>query len=109
MAGKLTKLAAGVLMTHYTKSTVDRGLLAELTRAAGGTDDQVAAVAGANTARHAYEIWDRPASCAPAGDLLCARVAEVFERFAEGNLTAAVVLVDPDGNDTIATAGPVYP
>jgi len=109
MVGKLTKLAAGILMTHYTKSTVDRGLLAELTRAAGGTDDQVAAVAGANTARHAYEIWDRSGLLTPAGALLCARVKEVFERFAEGNLTAAVVLVDPDGNDTIATAGPVYP
>ena len=36
MAGKLAKLAAGVLMTHYTRSKVDLGLLGEVTTAAGG-------------------------------------------------------------------------
>ena len=34
--GKLTKLAAGVLMTHYTRSKVDLALLADVTGAAGG-------------------------------------------------------------------------
>ena len=38
MAGKLAKLAAGVLMTHYTRSKVDLGLLGEVTEAAGGAD-----------------------------------------------------------------------
>ncbi len=36
MAGKLAKLAAGVLMTHYTRSAVDLGLLGDVTTAAGG-------------------------------------------------------------------------
>ena len=36
MVGKLTKLAAGVLMTHYTRSAVDRELLAAVTAEAGG-------------------------------------------------------------------------
>ena len=36
MAGKLTKLGAGVLMTHYTRSKVDCSLLGEITRAVGG-------------------------------------------------------------------------
>ena len=43
MAGKLTKLAAGVLMTHYTRSKVDLALLADITRAAGGPEDLAAA------------------------------------------------------------------
>ena len=42
MAGKLAKLAAGVLMTHYTRSKVDLGLLGDVTLAAGGS----AAMAG---------------------------------------------------------------
>ncbi|MGH3928810.1 MAG: cobalt-precorrin-5B (C(1))-methyltransferase, partial [Pseudonocardiaceae bacterium] len=36
MIGKLTKLASGLLMTHYTRSKVDTGLLAEITAAHGG-------------------------------------------------------------------------
>ena len=43
MAGKLTKLAAGVLMTHYTRSKVDLALLADITRAAGGPEELAAA------------------------------------------------------------------
>ncbi|MBX6766930.1 MAG: cobalt-precorrin-5B (C(1))-methyltransferase, partial [Actinomadura rubrobrunea] len=39
MPGKLTKLASGVLMTHYTRSRVDTGLLGEITTAAGGPPD----------------------------------------------------------------------
>jgi cobalt-precorrin-5B (C1)-methyltransferase len=57
MAGKLAKLGAGVLMTHWTRSKVDPGLLACLTAEAGGAADLVDAVGRANTARHAYELW----------------------------------------------------
>ena len=49
MAGKLAKLAAGVLMTHYTRSRVDLGLLGEVTMAAGGPPDAAREVAAANT------------------------------------------------------------
>jgi hypothetical protein len=75
MAGKLTKLASGVLMTHYTKSKVDLGVLADVTAEAGGDAALVDAVRGANTARHAYELWETAGVLRPAGDLLCARVA----------------------------------
>src|ERR671933_172 len=36
MAGKISKLAAGVMMTHWTRSKVDNDLLAQITREAGG-------------------------------------------------------------------------
>src|SRR5262249_23531298 len=58
MVGKLTKLASGVLMTHYTRSAVDIVLLGRLTVAAGGAPALAESVAAANTARHAYELWD---------------------------------------------------
>ncbi len=64
MAGKLTKLAAGVLMTHYTRSKVSLSLLRDITLAVGGAPDLADQVGMANTARHAAELWARPACCA---------------------------------------------
>jgi cobalt-precorrin-5B (C1)-methyltransferase len=81
MAGKLTKLAAGVLMTHYTRSKVDLALLEDITLAAGGTQDLAGQVASANTARHAAELWDQAGILPEAGRELCARAARVLSRF----------------------------
>ncbi len=88
MAGKLTKLAAGVLMTHYTRSKVSTGLLGDITRVAGGNDELAARVTAANTARHAVELWTDAGLLGPAGTELCRRVAEVLARFC-AELTAA--------------------
>ena len=95
MAGKLTKLAGGVLMTHYTKSKVDLSVLAELT-----PDPLRAAVGQANTARHAYELWEQAGLLRECGDRLCAGVAEVLTRFS--GLTAQVAMVDPAGARCVA-------
>jgi cobalt-precorrin-5B (C1)-methyltransferase len=95
MAGKLAKLAAGTMMTHWTRSRVDPALLADITRAAGGDAALVAAAAGANTARHAYELW-RAAGLGAACDALCRQVAQNLTAFAEGRLEVAVLMVDFD-------------
>jgi cobalt-precorrin-5B (C1)-methyltransferase len=100
MAGKLTKLASGVLMTHYTKSRVDTTVLAEITREVGA-DALVEDVAGANTARHAYELW-QSARLDSAADLLCKLAAENLGEYAEGKLEVHVILVD---FDTLEPAG----
>ena len=105
MAGKLTKLASGVLMTHYTKSRVDTGVLVDITREVGA-HDLVDAVAQANTARHAYELWEAAGVLRPAGDLLCARVADVLTRF--GGLPAQVAMVDPAGAAVVAATEPAW-
>jgi cobalt-precorrin-5B (C1)-methyltransferase len=109
MAGKLTKLAAGVLMTHYTRSKVSTGLLGDITRAAGGDDELAARVTEANTARHAVELWTDAGLLGPAGTELCRRVAGVLARFC-AELTAAagiapaveVIMVDFTGRGMIA-------
>ena len=106
MAGKLTKLASGVLMTHYTKSKVDPAVLVDITRELGLEAALVEAVAGANTARHAYELWEAAGVLRPAGDLLCARVAEVLTRF--GDLPARVAMVDPAGARVVAATEPAW-
>jgi cobalt-precorrin-5B (C1)-methyltransferase len=102
MAGKLAKLAAGVLMTHYTRSKVDLGLLGEVTRAAGGRPDLAAEVAAANTGRHAYELWEREGLLRVAGDQLCERVRSVLVRAGRGQLTADVAMVDFTGRAVVA-------
>jgi cobalt-precorrin-5B (C1)-methyltransferase len=103
MAGKLAKLAAGIFMTHWTKSKVDPGLLAGLTAEAGGAPPLVEEVRAANTARHAYELW-RAAGLDAACDLLCARVEANLERFAEGRVTARVAMVDFDTLEPVGTS-----
>ena len=108
MAGKLAKLAAGVLMTHYTRSAVDLGLLGEVTTAAGGSATLAARVATANTGRHAYELWERAGLLRAAGDELCERVRSVLVRAGQGRLTAEVAMVDFTGARVVAATHPEW-
>jgi cobalt-precorrin-5B (C1)-methyltransferase len=102
MAGKLTKLAAGVVMTHYTRSKVSLDLLRDITLAAGGSAELADQVAKANTARHAVELWE-PAGLLPAaGRELCERAAEVLSRFS--GLAVQVIMVDFTGRNQIASS-----
>jgi cobalt-precorrin-5B (C1)-methyltransferase len=105
MIGKLTKLAAGVLMTHYTRSKVSTELLAEITADLSGSPEAVAQVAAANTARHAYELWEAAGLLGPCGRELCRRTADVLERFTDGAIAAQVVLVDFTGKRMAAMYG----
>src|SRR5829696_3336715 len=101
MAGKLAKLAAGVMMTHWTRSRVDNEVLADVTTRAGGSVELVEEVKHANTARHAYELW-RAAGLAEAPNLLCALAAENLRDYAEGRFEVHVIMVD---FDTLEPAG----
>ena len=106
MAGKLTKLASGVLMTHYTKSKVDPQVLVEVTRSVTHDEALLDGVASANTARHAYEQWESAGVLRAAGDVLCAQVAEVLHRFS--GLHAEVAMVDPAGRAVVAATEPTW-
>ncbi|MEV6105546.1 cobalt-precorrin-5B (C(1))-methyltransferase [Streptomyces sp. NPDC051940] len=105
MVGKLTKLASGVLMTHYTRSKVDTTVLADITRAVGGPASVADEVAGANTARHAYELWEAAGLLPTAGLELCRRVVDVMERFTDHRVTAEAAMVDFTGGTVVASAG----
>lgn len=105
MVGKLTKLAAGVLMTHYTRSKVDTGLLGRITVAAGGSPELAERVDAANTARHAYELWESAGLLRRSGDALCGQVRDVLQRFAAQagrELPARVAMVDFTGERVVA-------
>ncbi|MGH3694423.1 MAG: cobalt-precorrin-5B (C(1))-methyltransferase [Pseudonocardiaceae bacterium] len=109
MIGKLTKLASGILMTHYTRSKVDTGLLAEITAAHGGVPADIAEIRQAPTARRAYEIWESGGLLRACGDDVCARVADTLHRFsaeAGAALTAKVAMVDFTGLRVVAATEP---
>src|SRR5205085_3337206 len=74
MVGKITKLAAGVMMTHFRRTKVDTRLLAEVAREAGAPDAVVAAATHTNTARHFYEVCLEHEAIEPLR-LLCRRAA----------------------------------
>ena len=108
MAGKLAKLAAGVLMTHYTRSAVDTEVLAEVTERAGCPAELVARVLAGNTARHVYELWDEAGQLERCANALCEQVAEVLERFAVenagGTVRARVAMVDFTGDTLVGSS-----
>ncbi|MDQ3931255.1 MAG: cobalt-precorrin-5B (C(1))-methyltransferase [Actinomycetota bacterium] len=104
MVGKLAKLGAGVMMTHWTRSRVDADYLGEVTLRAGGDERLVAAVRAANTARHTYELWTEAGLVAKAAGLLCTDVARNLADWAERRLEVQAVLVDFDSLEPVATS-----
>jgi cobalt-precorrin-5B (C1)-methyltransferase len=109
MIGKLTKLASGVLMTHYTRSKVDTVLLAEITAAHGGCPEDIAEIRGSPTARRAYEIWEAGGLLRACGDDVCARVADTLRRFSAEvgqALETRAAMVDFTGQRVVAATEP---
>ena len=85
MAGKLTELAAGVLMTHYTRSKVDLAgcwrTCHEKSRRRSREDGRTDSTSEHRPARGRTLGPGRPLLPA-AGRELCARAARVLSRFA---------------------------
>jgi cobalt-precorrin-5B (C1)-methyltransferase len=101
MAGKIAKLAAGVMMTHFHRSQVDTALLATVAAEAGAPPQVVAAATETETARHFCEV------CMAAGALeplaaLCRRAAAACCRHVDGALAIDVIMVDFEGEAMIA-------
>jgi cobalt-precorrin-5B (C1)-methyltransferase len=101
MVGKITKLAAGVMMTHFHRSKVDTDLLAEVARASGAPPAIVEAAGATNTARHFYEVCVAQGITAPLQEL-CRRAALNCRAHVDGALDVTVHLVDFDGEREIA-------
>jgi cobalt-precorrin-5B (C1)-methyltransferase len=98
MIGKLTKLASGLLMTHYTRSRVDVGLLSAIT--APHDADTAARVGDGNSGRHVYEMWESAGLLEVCGGELCRRVQQVLQRHSDElgtPMAADVAMVDFTG------------
>ncbi|MCK6521373.1 cobalt-precorrin-5B (C(1))-methyltransferase [Myxococcota bacterium] len=96
MIGKLSKMADGRTMTHAAGSEVNTALLAELARGIGADEALCAAIAGANTGRHAQELVTE-AGLVGFFDALCERVSVVLSAHVHGRLRIDVFLVDFSG------------
>lgn len=103
MAGKITKLAAGVMMTHFHRSKVDTDLLAEVAADTGAPPDVVAAATETATARHFFEACQAAGVRAPL-DRLCQMARERCISHAGGAIECDVVMVDFEGDVVVARA-----
>lgn len=101
MAGKIAKLAAGVLMTHYRRSKVDVEMLAEVARASGAPAAVVSAATETATARHFAEVCVRERSLDPLAEL-CRRASASCTEFVNGALDVEVIMVDFEGEQVLA-------
>jgi cobalt-precorrin-5B (C1)-methyltransferase len=101
MAGKITKLAAGVLMTHYRRSRVDGRLLEEVARLSGAPPEVLAAATATATARHFTETCLSSGRLEPLAEL-CRRAASACQAFVDGAVSVDVVMVDFEGDAVIA-------
>ncbi len=101
MAGKIAKLAAGTMMTHFHRSKVDTGLLAHAAVASGAPPALVAAATETETARHFFEACVA-AGCTGPLDVLCRQAADACRRHVGGALAVEVVMVDFEGERVVA-------
>jgi cobalt-precorrin-5B (C1)-methyltransferase len=103
MAGKIAKLAAGVLMTHYRRSKVDGELLADVARSCAAPPEVVEAATATATARHFAEVCLDLGVIAPLTEL-CRRAARACEAHTGGAVPVGVVMVDFEGEEVITRA-----
>lgn len=101
MAGKIAKLAAGVLMTHYRRSKVDGELLADVARSTAAPPEIVTAATATATARHFAEVCIELGVLAPLAEL-CRRAAAAGTAHTDGALPVEVVMVDFEGEEVLA-------
>lgn len=104
MAGKLTKLAAGVMMTHFHRSEVDTALLATLARETGAPVGVVEAAGATTTARHFFDTCVAQGCLAPLA-LLCERARAACLAHVASAFELEVVLVDYEGENVVWRTG----
>ncbi|WP_329456318.1 cobalt-precorrin-5B (C(1))-methyltransferase [Streptomyces sp. NBC_01497] len=93
---KLSKLAAGHLDLHSARSQVNKDLLGELARAAGGSTDLAGRVARANTGLEALRLCE--AENIPLGNAVAARARDEALSVLRGSgVTVDVICIDRAG------------
>ncbi|MGC8480734.1 MAG: cobalt-precorrin-5B (C(1))-methyltransferase [Acidimicrobiales bacterium] len=103
MAGKIAKLAAGVMMTHFHRSKVDTELLAEIARATGANPLVVEGATTTNTARHFFDLCVTHGATDALTEL-CRRAAANCEAHTANTVAVDVIMVDFDGEEVVAVA-----
>jgi cobalt-precorrin-5B (C1)-methyltransferase len=95
--GKLAKMAMGLANTHAHLTDTDFSALAGWCAQAGIAADACAAVAAANTVRHAFELVRTDPSFAALPGLLAAKALAHARHFAGPGPTLSLLALDVDG------------
>ncbi|HEV2369179.1 MAG TPA: cobalt-precorrin-5B (C(1))-methyltransferase, partial [Acidimicrobiales bacterium] len=103
MAGKISKLAAGIMMTHFHRSEVSGDLLADAARATGAPAPVVDAATATSTARHFFEVCIEHDCREPLAEL-CRRAQQACRAHVDDALRVDVVMVDFEGTEVVARA-----
>lgn len=108
--GKAVKMAQGVSCTHAAKSALVLSRLAEWSQYVTGDPVFADAIAGANTARHAFDLImaDHPEMIACTGQ----RMAAAARNFAGPGIDIRAVILDYEGNalfDSTASRTTIHP
>jgi cobalt-precorrin-5B (C1)-methyltransferase len=101
MAGKITKLAAGVMMTHFHRSRVDNDLMARVARETSAPPPVLDAATATATARHFFDACRAEGFASPL-EALCREARAACEAHVDRRLTVEVWMVDFDGAEVVA-------
>ncbi len=97
MMGKLSKMANGKMQTHAAGSEVDMEFLASLAADLSASEELIASIRQANTARHVLELC-REAGLDGITSLICKKVVEHCQAHAGGKVGVEACLVDFGGS-----------
>jgi cobalt-precorrin-5B (C1)-methyltransferase len=103
MAGKITKLADGVMMTHFHRSAVDTQLLKRVAEETGAPPEAVSAATETATARHFFEVCVAAGAIAPL-ERLCQLAVSTCRVHVAEQLSVEVLMVDFEGEAVVARA-----
>ena len=101
MAGKITKLAAGIMMTHWHRSAVDTELLELVAVETAAPPSVTAAATETATARHFFEVCVAANFLAPL-ERLCQMAAATCRTHTSGKLAIEVLMADFEGERIVA-------
>lgn len=97
MAGKLTKMAQGLPVTHAWRETIDRDLLARTAADVGAPEEVVEAIRGAETARFAAEKLTALGLAIPFYRRLARAARASLKSGYPGSWRLTILVVDFDG------------
>ncbi len=101
MAGKLTKIAQGLSVTHAWREEVDRGLLAEVAAQIGAPDTLVQEIRAAETARFAAERLQELGLSASFHRALAERALHTLRKLYPGPHRLTVLVCDFEGRPIV--------
>ncbi len=108
MVGKVTKLAQGMMMTHFHRSNVDTNVLREAALATRSNTRVIEAATATNTARHFFEV------CLENGDLepllyLAKQAQHNCAKATNNTVKIDITMVDLEGSQAIVSTNPDVP